>query len=390
MKQKICIVTGTRAEYGLLSLLMQKIKKHPAFDLKIVATGMHLSPEFGLTYKQIEEDGFVIDRKIEILLSSDTPSSISKSIGLGCLGFSEAFEYLKPDLIIVLGDRYEILSAVVSALVFKIPVCHIHGGELTEGAFDDAIRHSITKMSALHFVAANEYRNRVIQLGEDPKNVHLVGGLGVDLILSIPSISKAELENDLQFRFGEKNLLVTFHPETLAQESPKDQFQNLLDALDKLKNTNIIFTYPNSDTGGREIIHLIDEFLKNHSNCKAFKSLGQKRYFSCIRYVDGVVGNSSSGLLEVPSFKKGTINIGNRQKGRLKASSVIDVLCSSDSILSGIEKLYSEEFRQELTNVANPYGDGNASDKIMEILKSFSKHDLLNKHFFDLSLAGNL
>lgn len=384
MKQKICVVTGTRAEFGLLSRLLHKLKSEEVFELQIIATGMHLSPEFGLTFREIKEAGFKINRKVEILLSADTPSSISKSIGLGNISFADAYESLTPDLLIVLGDRYEILSAVFSALIFRIPICHIHGGEVTEGAYDDAIRHSITKMSNIHFVAAEEYRRRVIQLGENPKNVHLVGGLGVDAILNLPLLSKNELEKSLQFKFGEKNLLITYHPETISNIDPKIHFQNLLNALERLDETNFIFTHPNSDTGGREIIRMIEEFVSRNENAKSFVSLGQLKYFSCIQYVDGVVGNSSSGLLEVPSFKKGTINIGDRQKGRLKAKSVIDVSDDSNSIFDGITKLYSNSFQENLNEAINPYGNGSASEKIYTILKSLRFSEFKEKKFQDL------
>lgn len=385
MKQKICVVTGTRAEFGLLSLLLHKIKQSNHFELQIIATGMHLSPEFGSTYIEIEKEGFKIDRKVEILLSSDTASSISKSIGLGCIGFAEAFESLAPDLLVVLGDRYEILSAALSALIFRIPVCHIHGGELTEGAFDDAIRHSITKIAAIHFVAAEEYRKRVIQLGENPEHVYQVGGLGVDAILNLPLLSLEDLEEELNFKFGKKNLLITYHPETMASEDPSSQFLKLLDVLEKLDDTNFIFTYPNSDTGGRKIINLIEDFVSKHKNAKSFVSLGQTKYFSCIKYVDAVVGNSSSGLLEIPSFKKGTINIGDRQKGRLRAKSVIDVSCDSESIHNGILKLYSKDFQNLLSQTSNPYGFGNATDQILNKLMTFNFSDFKSKKFYDLS-----
>ncbi|TGL10772.1 UDP-N-acetylglucosamine 2-epimerase [Leptospira meyeri] len=390
MKKKICVVTGTRAEYGLLSHLMKGIKAEPEFKLQVIVTGMHLSPEFGLTFQQILEDGFEIDQKLEILLSADTASSITKSIGVGLLGFADTFERLKPDLLVVLGDRYEILAAASSALIFNIPICHIHGGELTYGAYDDSIRHSITKMSKIHFTAAKEYRNRVIQMGEDPNFVFEVGGLGVDSILRLPIIPKEKLEEDIGFCFGKKNLLVTYHPETLSNESPSKQIQELFGALDSLEDTNLIFTHPNSDNGGREIISLIEEFVKTHSNAKSFSSLGQVRYFSCIRYVDGVVGNSSSGLLEVPTFKKGTINIGNRQTGRLKAESIIDTTTSKDSIIEGIRKLYSEDFQNILKLVVNPYGQGHATEKIINELKKINIGSLLEKKFYDLPIIKTI
>ena len=386
MTRKICIVTGTRAEYGLLRWLMQGIKDDPSLELQIIATGMHLSPEFGLTYREIEKDGFVIDRKVEMLMSSDTPVGITKSMGLGIIGFADAFNELQPDLLVVLGDRFELLSAVSAALVARIPVAHIHGGETTEGVIDESIRHSITKMSHLHFAAAEEYKRRVIQLGENPQNVFLVGGLGVDVIKKLKLLEKAVLEDFFKFQFGVKNLLVTFHPATLEKVPAENQMAELLSALSELKDTCIIFTMPNADTGGRNLINMVTEFVKQHSNACAHFSLGQSAYFSCVQFVDGVVGNSSSGLLELPTFKKGTVNIGDRQKGRLKAKSVIDCLPDRRDILVAIKKLYSPEFRASLSEVQNPYGEGGASEKILEVIKSISLDNLVKKVFFDVKL----
>ena len=339
MTRKICVITGTRAEYGLLRWVMQGIKDDPDLTLQITVTGMHLSPEFGLTYQAIEQDGFQIDRKVEMLTSSDTPVGIAKSMGLGLIGFADALDELQPDLIVVLGDRFEIFAAVSAALVARIPVAHLHGGETTEGAFDEALRHSITKMSHLHFVAAEEYRKRVIQLGEYPDHVFNVGGLGIDNILKLNLLEKDELEKSLDFKLGKKNLLITFHPVTLEHGTSANQMVELLSALEKLEETHLIFTMPNSDTDGRVLFQMIVEFVSKHPHAKAFTSLGQLRYLSCIKYVDGVVGNSSSGLAEVPSFKKGTINIGDRQKGRLKAVSVIDCEPNKISINNTIHKL---------------------------------------------------
>jgi GDP/UDP-N,N'-diacetylbacillosamine 2-epimerase (hydrolysing) len=294
MSRRICVITGTRAEYGLLRWVMQGIKDDPTLELQIVATGMHLSPEFGLTYREIEHDGFEIDRKVEMLTSSDTPVGIAKSMGLGLISFSDALNQLKPDLILVLGDRFEIFSAVAAALVARIPVAHLHGGETTEGAFDEAIRHSITKMSHLHFVAAEEYRQRVIQLGEQPDRVFLVGGLGIDNIKRLKLLNRAELESSLDFKLGQKNLLVTFHPVTLETATAADQMKELLAALAELPDTQLIFTMPNADTDGRALIKMVERFAAQHSNARAYTSLGQLRYLSCIAHVDGVVGNSSS------------------------------------------------------------------------------------------------
>ncbi len=384
MKRKICVVTGTRAEYGLLRLLMRKIQNSSLLQLQVVVTGMHLSPEFGSTSQEIISDGFFIDKKVEMLLSADTPSAIGKSIGLGMIGFADVWQDLNPDLIVVLGDRFEILSAVSTALVARIPVAHLHGGETTEGAFDESIRHSLTKMSHFHFVATEEYRKRVIQLGENPKHVFNVGGLGVDGIKNTELMGRSELESSLGFKFREKNLLITFHPETLDESSPKSQFKELLNALRQMPDISFIFTLPNSDTGSREIIQMIHEFVKSHDRYAAFTSLGQKRYFSCLSFADGVVGNSSSGLLEVPSFHKGTINIGGRQGGRLRAESVIDCEPEEASIVNAIKKLYSKSFQENLSKVKNPYGDGNASSMILETLENISFDHILKKQFFDL------
>jgi len=379
---KICVITGSRAEYGLLRWVMDGIRSSQELDLQVIATGMHLSPEFGLTYSEIEKDGFHVDFKVEMLLSSDTPVGITKSMGVGMIGFADALNELQPDLIVVLGDRFEIFAAVSAALVARIPVAHLHGGETTEGAFDEALRHSITKMSHLHFVAAEEYRKRVIQLGEHPDRVFNVGGLGIDNILKLNLLEKDELEESLNFKLGKKNLMITFHPVTLEKKSSAQHMKELLEALATLKETKLIFTLPNSDTDGRILFQMIENFVKEQPNTKAFTSLGQVRYLSCIKYVDGVVGNSSSGLAEVPSFKKATINIGDRQRGRLKADSVIDCEPNKKSINNAIQKLYSTEFQEKLDTVKNPYGSGGASEALVNILESESLDGILKKTFY--------
>ena len=384
--KNICIVTGTRAEYGLLRWLMDGINKSTKLELQIIATGMHLSPEFGLTYKEIENDGFKIDRKVEMLVSSDSSNGIVKSMGLGMIGFTDALEDLNPDLLLVLGDRYEIFSAVATAMIFRIPVAHLHGGEATEGLIDEPIRHSITKMSHLHFVAAEEYKNRVIQLGEQPQSIFQVGGLGIDNIVNLKLLNHKDFEKSIDFKLGLKNLLITFHPVTLETDTAEKQMTELLNALNKLKDTHLIFTMPNADTDGRVIFKMIENFVINNSKAKAFTSLGQLRYLSCIKYVDGVIGNSSSGLAEVPSFKKGTINIGDRQRGRLKAKSVIDCEPTQRSIGDALKKLYSVEFQNSLKNVINPYGNGGASQSIVKILENTSFNDILKKKFYDLEV----
>ena len=382
-RRKICIITGTRADYGLLRWVMQGIKDDQYLTLQIIATGMHLSPEFGLTYREIENDGFQIDRKVEMLTSSDTSVGIAKSMGLGMIGFPDALSELSPDLIVVLGDRFEIFSAVSAALVARIPVAHLHGGELTEGAFDDALRHSITKMSHLHFVAAEQYRQRVIQLGEHPDRVFMVGGLGIDNIKNLQLLNREELEASLDFKLGIKNLLVTFHPVTLEMETASDQMAELIAALEELQDTQLIFTMPNADTDGRVLINMVEKFVAEHSNARAYTSLGQLRYLSCVSHVDGVIGNSSSGLAEVPSFKKGTINIGDRQRGRLQAASVINCEPTRRSIAAALEQLNSDDFQKSLRKVTNPYGEGGASEKVVETIKNYLLDGLLKKSFYD-------
>jgi len=392
MRRKICIITGTRAEYGLLYWLMKEIQKDPDIELQLIATGMHLSPEFGLTYRQIEKDGFKIDKKIEILLSSDTPAGVSKSMGLGMIGFSEVYADLKPDIVVLLGDRFEIFTAATAAMIARIPIAHLHGGETTEGAFDEAIRHSITKMSHLHFTATEEYRRRVIQLGEDPERVFNVGGLGIDNIKKLKLMDKEEFEDSINFKLGPKNLMITFHPVTLEHATAGEQFQNILYALDELEDTRFIFTKPNADIEGRVVVKIIDEYVyirKNSYKAIAFVSLGTRRYLSAMQFMDGVVGNSSSGLAEAPTFKIGTINIGDRQRGRIKADSVIDCKPTKDSILTAFKKLYSEEFQEKLRNVKNPYGDGGAADKIKKVLKEKDLADILKKRFYHISVVDN-
>lgn len=378
--RKICVVTGTRAEYGLLYWLMKEIQADPELQLQLIVTGMHLSPEFGLTYQVIEQDGFHIDAKVEMLLSSDTPVGIAKSIGLGVIGFAEALDRLKPDMMVVLGDRYEILAAVQAALVARIPIAHIAGGDTTEGAIDEAIRHSISKMSHLHFVTNEQAANRVRQLGENPAHIFNVGSLGIDFISRMQLLNRRELEEQLNFTFLSRNILVTFHPVTLETNTAAQQFGELLAAFDKLGHeVGIIFTKPNSDTDGRILIRMIDEYTKTHDNTKAFTSLGQLRYLSTIAQVDAVVGNSSSGLYEVPSFKKPTVNIGDRQKGRLQASSVISCNNHQQEIYDSIQRA----FRLDCTKVQNPYSHGDTSTQILAVLKSISDGtSLLKKRFY--------
>jgi len=382
---KICVITGTRAEYGLLRKLMLGIKENKKLRLSTIVTGMHLSKKFGLTYKEIIKDGFKINKKINLNLSSDTTNGIIKSINKGTIGFANAYKRLKPDIILVLGDRYEIFAAVIAACFSKIPVAHLHGGETTEGSIDEALRHSITKMSHIHFVAAKEYKQRVIQLGENPNRVFNVGGLGVDSIKYLKLLSKHELEKDLNFRFNKKNILINFHPETLNKLSVRKQFNEVLMALKKFNNTNLIFTMPNADIGGRIIYKMIKNFVKEHKNACYFISIGQLHFLSCLKYVDGMVGNSSSGLLEMPSFKKGTVDVGDRQLGRLKAKSIISVKTNKNAIIKGINALFKKKFKNKIKKVKNPYGKGGASSKIIKVLLKIKTKEILKKKFFPLN-----
>lgn len=383
-KRKICVVTGTRAEYGLLRNLIRTIYESDDLELILVATGMHLSEKFGETYKEIEADGIPITKKIDLNIIDDSPSSLSESTAIGLNSFGNFFNSSRPDLLLILGDRYEILSAVISAMFARIPIAHIHGGELTEGLIDEAIRHSITKFSHIHFTSTEEYKNRVIQLGETPDSVFNVGGMGVDAIKSLELIDKRKLEDALQITFRKRNLLITFHPVTLEQSTSADQMRELIKALSSQEDTSLIFTMPNADTDGRVIFDLIDEFVQKNDFAYAFKSLGQLRYLSCIPHVDAVIGNSSSGLTEVPTFKKPTINIGDRQKGRIMARSIIscEPLCSDIKI--SIKKIYEKDFKESIKKVENPYGDGGSSQKILKILRSIELGNLLKKRFYDL------
>ena len=383
--KKVCVVTGTRAEYGLLRWVIDGIAKSDCLQLQLCVTGMHLSPEFGLTYREIEKDGYQIDSKVEMLLNADTPSGITKSMGLGLIGFGDELERLKPDLLILLGDRYEIMAAAMAATLARIPIAHLHGGEATEGLIDEAIRHSVTKMSHIHFVAAKEYEQRVIQLGENPNRVFCVGGMGVDNIVKLELLTKDELEDSLDFKLGAKSMLVTFHPVTLENKTSSDQMNELLKSLSEFNDYSIVFTMPNADTDGRVIFKRIENFCCESDNCRAFTSLGQLRYLSLLEHADLVVGNSSSGLLEAPSFKIPTVNIGDRQKGRLKAESVIDCEPKCVQISNAIQKATSLNFKKSCEKVENPYGGGGASELIVQKLEEIDFSNLLKKNFFVLS-----
>ncbi|MEI7818138.1 MAG: UDP-N-acetylglucosamine 2-epimerase [Desulfuromonadales bacterium] len=381
--RKICVVTGTRAEYGLLYWLMKEIEADTDLQLQLIVTGTHLSPEFGLTYRTIEEDGFVIDVKVEMLLSSDSPTGIAKSIGLGVIGFADALERLNPDIIVVLGDRYEILAAVQAALVARIPVAHIHGGETTEGAIDESIRHAITKMSHLHFVAAEPYHNRVVQLGEHPETVFNVGALGIENIKRLQLLDRTQLEQSINFELGTTCFLVTYHPATLGTTTPQAAMQALLDALDHFPNAKVVITKPNADTDGRILGQMINEYaLLNKARVVVFTSMGQLRYLSTLLLVDAVIGNSSSGIIEAPACKTPTVNIGNRQSGRLKADSIIDCQETTESIMTAIRNAISPSFRKGVERGNSLYGYGETAVNIKEHLKKTTL--CTTKHFYDL------
>ena len=383
-KRKICVVTGSRAEYGLLYWLIKELQVDKDFELQLIVTGIHLSSEFGLTYRVIEKD-FKIDKKIDMHLSSDTSKGILKSMSIAQTSFAKAYSKLKPDIVVLLGDRYEIFSAATAAMISKIPIAHIHGGEITQGSWDDCIRHCISKMAHLHFTATEEYKNRVIQLGEKPNKVFNVGGMGIENIKKLKLLSKKELEKSINFKFNKKNILITYHPVTLESNTSKKQFQELLNVINELQNTNIIFTKTNSDLDGKIINQMIDRFTKKYSNkSTAFTSLGQIKYLSTLQYIDVVVGNSSSGLIEAPSFKIATLNIGDRQKGRIKAKSVIDCYPNKKSIRSSLKKIYSKDFQKSLNDVNNPYDNGLPSKKIVRILKNSKLQNILKKKFYNI------
>lgn len=384
--RKICVVTATRAEYGLLKCLLDDISNDPQLELQIICTGSHLSPEFGYTKQQIIDDGFRLNKQIEILLSSDTPVGVSKSMGLAQISFAEAFEELRPDLVMVLGDRFELIPIVSAANIARIPVAHLNGGELTEGALDELIRHAITKLSQLHFTAMEEYSRRVIQMGESPDRVFNIGEVGLDNIQRINLLSKSAFEETIGVKLKNKNLLFTYHPETTqAVDEIKADFSHILAALDTLDECLIIFTKANADVGGRLINKMIDQYVAdNKDKAVAFTSLGRLRYLSALQYVDAVIGNSSSGIVEAPSFRTASINIGSRQKGRVRAESTIDVEVNKLQIVDAIATIYTDAFQERLQTVINPYGQGNSSQRLVSIIKALDLSKLKSKTFYDV------
>lgn len=385
-KRKICVITGSRAEYGLLYSLIQKIEKDEDLELQLVITGMHLSREFGLTCQEIQKD-FRINKRIKMNLNSDTSFGISSSMAKAQPLFSKAYNQLNPDIIVILGDRYEIFTAACAAMIGRVPIAHIHGGEATEGLIDEAIRHSITKMSHLHFTSTEKYRSRVIQLGESPNKVYNFGSLGVENTKNFKVLRKNEIEKSLNFKFNSKNILITYHPVTLEKNSSKKNFNQLLEVVDELENTNIIFTKSNSDHGGKIVNQMIDKYTAlNSQKSKAFFSLGQLRYLSVLKHVDVIIGNSSSGIYEAPSYKIGTIDIGDRQKGRIKGKSVISCSPKKESIKAALKKIYSKNFQKELKNSKNIYEGNFVSKKIKNVLKTVELDNILKKNFYNLKV----
>lgn len=383
--RKICVVTGTRAEYGLLYWLMKEIQQDADLELQLIVTGSHLAPEFGYTVREIEKDGFHIHERIEMLMSSDTSVSLTKSMGIALIGFADAFARLKPDIVVLLGDRYEIMTAAQAAMMARIPIAHIHGGERTEGAIDEAIRHAITKMSHLHFVATEEYRRRVIQLGEQPEVVFNFGAIGIDNIVKLSLLNRKELEEALQFNLGDMYFVVTYHPVTLDKSGRVNAFQELLEALNAYPKAKIIITKPNADLHSKEIIKMIDRFAEEQSDrVLAVDSLGQLRYLSAVKHCDVVIGNSSSGIIEVPALKKPTVNIGERQKGRAMGTTIINVSEKRDEIISAIGKALSPLFKQQIKVSKSIYGHGDVSRRIKEVIKSYPLDKILCKSFYDI------
>lgn len=383
--KKICVVTGSRAEFGLLYWLIDTIQNEPDFELQLMVTGSHLTSMFGLTVDEISK-AFHINKKVEMVLSSDTPVGISKSMGLGLISYSEAFESLQPELVVLLGDRYEILAAAICAHIAKIPIAHLHGGERSEGAIDDGFRHAITKLSHLHFTATESYRRRVIQLGENPKHVFNVGAMGIENIKKLDLLPKAILQPQLGYEFRKQNFLITYHPTTLDNQRSAVQFNHFLKALDAFPDAGLIFTKANQDTDGQVINQRIDEYVEKHQGrAVSYHSMGQLRYLSTIPFVDVVIGNSSSGLIEVPSFQKPTVNIGDRQSGRIRSESVIDCLNDSQSIIDAIYLSLSPDFLIKIKQIENPYDQGHSSQKICEIFKKIDFNTLIKKQFHDLN-----
>ena len=391
LRRKICVFTGTRADYGLLNGLMHEIAGSDDLCLQLLVTGSHLCGSFGMTVREIEADGFHIDKTVEILMASDSPTATSKAVGLGMIGYSEACAELSPDIVVILGDRFEAMAGAMAAVIAGVPIAHIHGGETTEGAIDEAFRHSITKMAFMHFTSTDRYRERVIQMGEDPRKVFSVGAPGLDR-LDRPDLlrTRSEFETEIEFKLAERAVLVTYHPETLDHEASEKRFAEILRALESFRDISIIFTYPNADPDGQIIIEMILQFVARHPDrAKAYASLGQRLYFSALHHMDGVIGNSSSGIIEAPSFDIGTIDIGDRQKGRVRAASVINCDANHQQISSAIQRILSVDFKNGLKAVTNPYRKANTAKAICQVLKTESIEGAPRKSFHDIPVSTN-
>lgn len=385
--RKVCVVTGSRAEYGLMQRLMHMLQDSPLVDMQLVVTNMHLSPKYGETYKEIEADGFTIAKKVPIINedAEDCADTTLKSMARGIEGFSQAYIELQPDLVCFLGDRYEMLSAAIAAMIHRIPIAHIGGGTVTEGAYDDAIRHSITKMSQLHFASTEIYCKRIIQMGENPERVFCMGSPGIENIKTLPLKSKEEIEADLKFQIDENTILVTYHPVTLGNHTVEQDITDFISALEEKPQLRVIFTMPNSDTGSQTIVNAINNFVSTHrERASAYKSLGVVRYLSVMRQVAAVVGNSSSGIVEVPSFGKPTLDIGDRQKGRIAADSIYHCETDKCSILKGLDVVLSGEFRSKASKTVNPYEKPNTAKIMFDVISTFPLEKLGQKHFYDL------
>lgn len=383
--KKIIVITSTRAEYGLLAPIIKKLNDDIRIEVLVAVTGTHLSPDFGMTVNEIESDGIKVDKKIEMLLSSDSSIGVSKSMGLALISFSEYFEERRPDAIMVLGDRFETLAICIAAMNSRIPIIHLHGGEATEGLIDEAVRNSITKLSYLHFPSTEVYRKRIIQMGESPERVFNVGAMGVENAIHTQLLSKAELNESLKFDFN-RYAVMTFHPVTLENNTAEAQVTEVLEAISKFEDIHFICTKANADMNGRIINTIIEKYSKEYNNIHLYDSLGMRRYLSALKYAEFVIGNSSSGLIEAPSFRIPTINIGDRQKGRIQAESIINCRPNTNEIIEAVEKALSSAYRTGLMQMSNPYGDGNTSDKIVQITSDFLLNDKfdIKKTFYDL------
>jgi UDP-hydrolysing UDP-N-acetyl-D-glucosamine 2-epimerase len=384
MMRKLCVVTGSRSDYGLLSGIIGKINNSKEFELQIIASAMHLTEEYGYTYKEIESDGFNINSKVEMDITGSSTDKIAKSIAKGISGFTDALLSLKPDLVIILGDRFEALAAAQTAMIMKIPIAHIHGGEVTEGAVDESIRHSITKMSNLHFVSTESFKNRLIAMGEQPNRIFISGAPGIDNIKNMINISKEDLEKKLNFKFGKLNFLITFHPVTLSLTKDEQEISELLEGLDYFDEAKIIITFPNADSNSDHIISKLKKYAsKNAHRILLVESLGYKRYLQTLKYIDCVIGNSSSGIIEVPSFKIPTINIGDRQKGRPQAKSVINCVNNKEAIIESVKSALSDDFKNQIKSIENIYGKGNSSKIIISTLSKLNFNDYIRKPFYE-------